>query len=82
MPEPGFVDLIPLFSVCYLHLVELERREVPIRKGVWCETRSLDEADPSPYGSDYVLDSEAWSDATSMTIDWCPVCAQARLTLR
>jgi hypothetical protein len=77
-----FDQLVSLFSVCHVHLTELEPRAVPIRKGVWCVTYSPAEAErraaQAPYGSEFVLDSAAWGDASSVTVDWCPKCASAR----
>lgn len=74
--------VVNAFRVCHVHVTPLRRAEVPIRKGLWGETRTAEvEAQicrDAPYSLPYALDSTAWGDATHITIDHCDECLVKR----
>ncbi|GIW79458.1 MAG: hypothetical protein KatS3mg105_1265 [Gemmatales bacterium] len=78
----GFSAIVDAFYVCHVHMTPLRRTEVPIRKGLWCETHTSEVesqiVSDAPYSTTYALDSDAWINATHITVDHCDECLAKR----
>lgn len=77
-----FSAIVDAFYICHVHMTPLRRAEVSIRKGIWCETHTSEVegqiGSDAPYSTTYALDSDAWGDATHITVDHCDECLAKR----